>query len=171
MVGKPARSHGAGFVAGVIGHQAGVATTTFRFEHPPAAVFAVLSDPWRFADWIVGAKRIRAVDATWPEPGSRFHHRVGLGPFTIDDSTVLEEYEPDRRMVLRARARPAGVARVTIDLVPAGDSGTEVHMEEHPVSGFAERIDNPVLDVLIVARNQRSLRRLARLVAEHLATG
>jgi uncharacterized protein YndB with AHSA1/START domain len=157
-------------VAVAIGHLAGVAATTLHVEHPPSAVFAVLSDPWRFADWVVGAKCIRAVDANWPEPGSRFHHRFGAGPFTIDDSTVLEAYEPDRRMVLRARARPTGVARVTLDLVPAG-GGTEIHMEEHPVSGFAKRVDNPLLDALVVARNRRSLRRLADLVAEHVRTG
>lgn len=139
-----------------------MAITTLTVDVEPQRIFSVLSDPWRFADWVVGAKRIRAVDATWPEPGSRFHHRFGVGPFTIDDSTVLEELVPDRRIVLRARARPTGVARVTIDLVRVG-GGTEIHMEEHPISGFAKRVDNPLLEALVVARNQRSLRRLAQL--------
>jgi uncharacterized protein YndB with AHSA1/START domain len=140
-----------------------MAATCVRIEHPPERVFAVLSDPWRFADWVVGAKEIRAVDAEWPAVGSRFHHRFGAGPFTIDDSTVLEEIDPPKRLVLRARARPTGVARVELHLVPAG-GGTEVHMEERPVSGFAKRVDNPGLSALIVARNRRSLRRLADLV-------
>jgi uncharacterized protein YndB with AHSA1/START domain len=141
------------------------ATATMQIEHPPSQVWAVLADPWRFADWVVGAKVIRAVDADWPALGSRFHHRFGVGPLTIDDSTVLEAYEPQRRMVLRARARPTGVARVVIELVPTAD-GTEVHLEEHPVSGFAKTVDNPVLRALVVARNHRSLRRLARLVGD-----
>lgn len=148
-----------------------MATTTRHIEHPPAEVWAVLSDPWRFADWVVGAKTIRAVDADWPAPGSRFHHRFGFGPFTIDDSTVLEALDPERRMVLRARARPTGVARVTIDLQPTGDGGTDVQMEEHAVSGVARVLDGPVLRALVVARNQRSLQRLAGQVDERVATG
>jgi uncharacterized protein YndB with AHSA1/START domain len=139
-----------------------MARTTLRTDATPEQVFAVLDDPWRFADWVVGAKKIRAVDATWPEPGSRFHHRFGFGPFTIDDSTVLEERVPGERMVLRARARPTGVARVIVDLVPA-EGGTEIQIEEHPISGFAERIHNPLLDALVVVRNKRSLQRLADL--------
>jgi uncharacterized protein YndB with AHSA1/START domain len=141
-----------------------MAATTYHIDHPPEAVFAVLSDPWRFADWVVGAKEIRAVDATWPAIGSRFHHRFGVGPFSIDDSTVLEELDPPKRLVLRARARPTGVARVELQLVPTTSGGTEVHMEEHPVAGFAKRVDNPVLSALVVARNRRSLNRLAGLV-------
>lgn len=148
-----------------------MSVTSRHFEQPPEAVFAVLSDPWRFADWVVGAKRIRAVDDTWPAIGSRFHHRFGVGPFTIDDSTVLEQYEPPNLMVLRARARPTGVARVELRLVRTRDGGTDVEMQERPISGFARRIDNPALQALVVARNQRSLKRLEKLAAEASATG
>lgn len=148
-----------------------MAVTTLHLEHPPDAVFAVLSDPWRFADWVVGAKCIRGVDDNWPAPGSRFHHRFGAGPFTIDDSTVLEEIEAPRHLVLRARARPTGVARVRLDLVGTSDGGTDIEMEEYPVSGMARRIDNPVLEAFVVVRNRRSLRRLAELVAERTASG
>ena len=142
-----------------------MAVITLHLDQPPDAVFEVLGNPWKFADWVVGAKRIRAVDDTWPAIGSRFHHRFGVGPFTIDDSTVLEEYHPDRKMVLRARARPTGVARVILELVPGAGGGTEIHMEEYPISGFAEKIDNPVLEAMVVARNRRSLRRLGDLAA------
>lgn len=148
-----------------------MAVTTLHLDQPPAAVFAVLSDPWKFADWVVGAKKIRAVDDTWPALGSRFHHRFGVGPLTVDDSTVLEQYEPPWTMVLRARARPTGVARVQLRLVGTADGGTDVEMTEHPVSGFAARVHNPALDALVVARNRRSLRRLEKLAAAEPATG
>ncbi len=140
-----------------------MAATSLRVDRSPEAVFAVLADPWRFAHWVVGAQRIRDVDREWPAVGSRFHHRVGFGPFTLDDSTVLEEIDPPRRMVLRARARPTGIARVTLDLVATRDGGTEIHMEEHPTSGPARYIPGVVLDGLITARNRKSLRRLAEL--------
>jgi uncharacterized protein YndB with AHSA1/START domain len=101
-----------------------MSVTTIHLEQPPEAVFAALSDPWRFADWVVGAKCIRAVDGSWPQPGSRFHHRFGVGPLTIDDSTVLEEIVPPRHLVLRARARPTGIARVRVELQGTADGGT-----------------------------------------------
>lgn len=135
-----------------------------HIDQPADAVFAVLADPWRFAEWVVGAQTVRDVDTNWPQPGSRFHHRVGFGPFTLDDSTVVEAFNPPNRMVLRARARPIGIARVTITLVPTRDGGTDVEMEEHPIGGPARWIHNPLLDALIAARNRKSLYQLARLV-------
>ena len=40
----------------------------------PEAVFEVLDDPYAYPRWVVGARRIRSVDAGWPAVGSRFHH-------------------------------------------------------------------------------------------------
>jgi hypothetical protein len=140
-----------------------MAVTHRHVDASAEAIFAVLEDGWRYADWVVGAKHIRDVDASWPEPGSRFHHRFGVGFLAIDDSTVLEEIEAPRRVVLRARARPTGVARVTVELEPAG-AGTDVVLTEEPVSGVAKRLHNPVQDALIHLRNKKSLDRLAALV-------
>ncbi|MCU1484054.1 MAG: hypothetical protein JWN67_800 [Actinomycetia bacterium] len=140
-----------------------MAVTSRHLDASPEAVFAVLADGWRYADWVVGAQRIRAVDDSWPAPGSRFHHRFGIGPLSIEDSTVLEAFEPPRRIVLRARARPTGVARVSIELEPAG-GGTDVVLAEVPISGVAQRIDNPLLEALVALRNRRSLQRLAQVV-------
>ncbi|MCU1374372.1 MAG: hypothetical protein JWO68_1658 [Actinomycetia bacterium] len=148
-----------------------MAVTTEHLDLHPEAVFAVLADPWRFADWVVGAKRIRAVDEAWPAAGSRFHHRFGVGPLTIDDSTVLEEIDPPQRIVLRARARPTGVARVTVELVATAEGGTDVTMTEVPISGLAARLHNPALDLLVALRNRCSLRRLASLASRQGATG
>lgn len=143
-----------------------MSVTTIHLDQPPDAIFAVMADPWRFADWVVGAKCIRAVDGTWPEPGSRFHHRFGFGRVTVDDSTVLEEIDPPRHLVLRARARPHGIARVRLELRATPDGGTDVEMEETPIAGFAKRAHNPVLDGVVTLRNRRSLRRLERLARE-----
>jgi uncharacterized protein YndB with AHSA1/START domain len=129
----------------------------------------VLADPWRFADWVVGAECIRAVDQTWPAPGSRFHHRFGLGPIAVDDSTVLEEIDPPHRLVLRARARPHGTGLVVLDLRATAGGGTEITMEEEPISGLAHCFRNPLLGALVVARNRNSLLRLARIVDRETA--
>src|SRR5215204_4108560 len=111
-----------------------MARTTIHVGVPPEAVFAILADPYSYDHWVVGCKRIRGVEGSWPEPGSLFHHAVGLGPITVKDSTSATESAPPTRLVLRARARPTGVARVELDLA-ALDGGTEVTITEVPVEG------------------------------------
>jgi uncharacterized protein YndB with AHSA1/START domain len=126
-------------------------------------VFAVLADARCFEQWLVGCKKIRAVAGDWPEPGSKFHHRIGVGPLEVEDHTVVLECSAPERLVLEARARPLGVARVVFELSEAAE-GTSVTMHEKPVRGLAKSIDNPVLDLTVSARNQKSLRNLKRLV-------
>lgn len=140
------------------------ARTTMPFRSPPEAVFAVLADGHRYADWVVGAKRVRAVDDTWPEPGSRFHHEVGVGPLTIRDSSEVVSMDPPRKVVLEVRAFPAGKARVTLTITPGEGGGSEVLMEEVPTGGPAKTIDSWPLRRLTMLRNVESLKRLRRVV-------
>jgi uncharacterized protein YndB with AHSA1/START domain len=144
-------------------------TVTRHTPAPPEAVWAVLADGTRYADWVVGAKRIRAVDEAWPAPGSRFHHAVGVGPVDIRDSSVSDAVEPGRMLSLRVRAFPAGAARVRIVLRETDDGGTDIVMEEHPIEGIARRLDSPLLRGALSIRNRESLRRLGRL-AERATT-
>ena len=136
-----------------------MARTSTEIAVPPSAVFAVLADGHDYDEWVVGAKHIRDVDAGWPEPGTKIHHTVGFGPFELKDETVVEEVDTDRRLVLKAKARPAGIARIVMTLEPTA-SGTKVVMEEAPISGFAKAIHNPVLDGVLKKRNDEALRRL-----------
>lgn len=136
---------------------------THRTPASPDAVWAVLADGWRYADWVVGAKRIRHVDDTWPAVGSRFHHQVGVGPVDIKDSSVSEAMDEGHAMSLRVKAFPAGAARVRIVLNETQDGGCEIKMEEHPIEGFAKSWDNPVQRAALWLRNKESLRRLGRL--------
>ena len=139
-----------------------MARTTIYAAAPPEAVFAVLADPYTYDTWVVGCKEIRGVERGWPESGSTFHHSVGMGPITVKDSTSVTESAPPDRLVLRARARPTGVARVEFDLA-ARDGGTEVTITEVPVEGPPALLHNPVQDWLIDRRNRETLRRLKRL--------
>lgn len=139
-----------------------MARTTTQVAAMPDRVFAVLADGWTYERWVVGCKEIRDVDAGWPAPGATFHHSVGMGPIAVRDTTTVIESDPGRRIVLRARARPAGVARVEIDLAEH-DGGTQVTMVERPVSGPPALLHNPVQEWLIDRRNRESLRRLRRL--------
>lgn len=127
------------------------------------AVFEVLLDPYTYPDWVVGCQKIREVDRSWPSPGARFHHRVGVGPLAVDDSTKIVAVEPPCRLVLEARAGPAGTAEVVFDVTPE-DEGSRVTIAERPVDGPAEALGGVVKDGLLEFRNVESLQRLKECV-------
>ena len=133
----------------------------------PEDVFRVLGDGWLYPSWVVGASRMREVDEAWPAAGAQLHHSVGVWPALIDDSTVVEAYDPPRRMVLKARGWPLGEARVTIDVKARGD-GSVVRIQEEAVAGPATFVPAPVMDALLRWRNAETLHRLAYL-AEGMA--
>lgn len=141
-----------------------MAVTTVHVKTDPAAVWRVLSDGWLFPLWVVGASRIRQVDDTWPEPGSRLHHSVGLWPVLTDDHTEVVAVDPERRLELQARAWPLGEARVVLSLAADGD-GTTVTIEEDLTHGPGALLPGPLRAGALHWRNTETLRRL-RLLAE-----
>lgn len=148
-----------------------MSVTEIVVDATPEAVWAVLSDARTYEHWVVGCKEIRAVDADWPAPGASFHHAVGIGPITVKDSTSVLEAEPARRLKLRARARPAGVAHVILDLVAAGPGATRVTMTEYPTEGLPAKLHNPLQDRAIHHRNVEALRRLKKLAEDPARAG
>jgi uncharacterized protein YndB with AHSA1/START domain len=126
----------------------------------PHRVFAELADGWAYTGWVVGAVHIRDVDANWPDPGSKIHHKVGCWPFSVADDTESLECEPDRRLVLQARGWPLGEATVEIVLEEQGESRTLVRLREAPTAGPASQLDNPAIRWLLKVRNAEALRRL-----------
>ena len=139
--------------------------TRRRIQADPDTVFGVISDGWTFPSWVVGAVRMRAVEDAFPAPGSRLHHSVGIWPLMIQDHTEVTRCEPGKRLVLLARAWPAGEAIVDIELEPDGD-GTLVTMREDAVAGPGRLVPKPVRAVGLVVRNEESLRRLAFLAEQ-----
>jgi uncharacterized protein YndB with AHSA1/START domain len=123
-------------------------------------VFAVLADGWSYADWVVGAARIRDVDPNWPEPGARIHHSVGLWPALLHDVTVVEECDRPHRLRLQVHAWPSGAGRVELTLIPTPE-GCLVQMTEEAVSGPARKVPRFVQDSFLHWRNTEALRRLA----------
>ncbi len=128
----------------------------------PQDVWDVLADGWLYPLWVVGATRVREVDDSWPERGSRIHHSVGLWPLLINDHTEVVEVVPGRSITLRARAWPVGEAHVDIGLTPSGPR-TEVEMEEFAVAGPGVLVPPPVQGLSLKWRNREALRRLAFL--------
>jgi uncharacterized protein YndB with AHSA1/START domain len=143
-----------------------VTTVSCSIARPPATVFAALVDPHTYPRWLVGARQIRSVDAGWPQAGTKFHHRVGIGgPLSIADSTSSLGVDPPNRLDLQVRARPLGRGRVTFRLRPEGEGeGTALSFTEEPLGAL--RWLAPMLDPFTRVRNQRSLDLLREVVED-----
>ena len=129
---------------------------------PPEAVWDALADAYGYGYWVVGSSEIRDADETWPAPGSRFHHTVGVRPLRVRDHTESLEAQRPRLLRIRAKARPLGTARVTLELTPQ-DGGTHVRMREDPDGLTAWLTVNPLVQLLLKGRNAESLMRLEEL--------
>lgn len=126
----------------------------------PEDVFAVLEDGWLFPTWVVGASRMRDVDARWPSAGAKLQHSVGVWPMLIDDESTMLEWDPPRMMAMQAKGWPIGEARVVIEVKPRGD-GCVVRITERAVKGPGTLIPTPIADAMLHVRNVETLRRLA----------
>ena len=105
---------------------------------------------------------MRAVDPTWPAPGSRIHHSVGLWPFLLDDHTEVADSEPGRSLTLLARAKAFGRARIELRVHPDG-AGSVVVMGENLASPPVSWFPQPVIELAALPRNRECVRRLVLL--------
>lgn len=145
------------------------ASATLEFDAPPAAVYAVLADADRYAEWVASAKEVWRHDVEWPEPGATFHHTQGVGPLKLRDTTTVISTVPDREIVLEVRARPVVVAITRVELEPLEQGRrTRVTLSERPMAGIVRAIHNPLLHHGLRARNLESLRRLRDIVEDEV---
>jgi len=139
--------------------------TRRHLNAPAEQVFDVLLDPTAYVEWVVGAHKLRAIDDDWPAPGSAFHHQLAKSSGGVKDKTVLVSFDRPKSIVLKAYARPAGIADVAIQVMPA-NGGCIVTIEEKLAAESGRSALNPVLRPLLHLRNVESLRRLETTVAE-----
>ena len=101
---------------------------------------------------------------SWPAPGSRILHSIGIWPAVIDDETVVESCVTGEELVLLAKVRPAAEARITMHLsdIPGG---CRVAMTEVAVSAPLRWIPDRVQLVGVAPRNRECTWRLA-MIAE-----
>lgn len=146
-----------------------MSVNTRVIDTAPDRVWDVLADGWLYPVWVVGATRMRDVDATWPEEGSKLHHSAGVWPLVVSDNTEVLACEPRRFLRLRARGWPMGEAEVALTLSASG-AGTLVEIREDLVSGPGALIPEAVRAPMLKLRNTETLNRLA-FIAEHRAKG
>jgi len=128
----------------------------------PQEVYELLSDPATYADWVVGAQRIRDYDKSWPRPGAALYHSVGAGPLVLSDQTDVLDSEPPVMLKLRAKARPLPSADITFHLQPEGD-GTRLTMIESPTTAALSLLAGPIGHGVLMLRNRETPRRLTEI--------
>lgn len=141
-----------------------MSTVSQLFNSPAADIWKVIADGWLYSGWVAGASRIRAVDDTWPQAGSRLHHSVGAWPLVINDSTQVTGVDPGKKLELVARGWPIGEAKVIITLEDRGDQ-CQVTIAEDAIRGPGKRVPKVLRDPAITVRNRETLKRLELMAA------
>jgi hypothetical protein len=131
-------------------------------------VWDVLADGWTYSGWVVGNSRIRAVDSNWPAPGTRILHSIGTWPAVINDETVVQSCVSGEELVLLAKVRPAGVARITLRLTDLRGGGCRVEMSEVAVSRPLRWVPDRVQLLGVAPRNRECTWRLAMIAEQQV---
>ena len=123
-----------------------------------------MADGWTYSQWVVGNSRMRAVDPNWPAPGSTIRHSIGVWPLVIDDETVVEKSVPLEELVLHAKGRPFGGARVILRLSDIPDG---CRVDDGGVSRQRTRalLPSRLADLAAWPRNRERCGGLARLLS------
>jgi Activator of Hsp90 ATPase homolog 1-like protein len=139
-----------------------MAVVTTYIDVAPSDVYSVLANGWYYSGWVVGTSHMQAVEGAWPAVGSRLFHSSGVWPLALADETSVDEVSANERLVMTARGRPFGEARIEITLTVEGN-GTRVALAETPISGPASWLHNRVADLILHRRNVESLARLTAM--------
>ncbi|WP_425437873.1 SRPBCC family protein [Mycobacterium neglectum] len=126
-------------------------------------VWAVVADGWTYSQWVVGNSRMRAVDPDWPKAGSTIEHSIGIWPLVLDDKTVVEDCQPYEQLVLLAKVRPVGKARITLRLFEIEGGGCRIEMAEVPVGAPMGWVPDRLALAAAIPRNRECTWRLAAL--------
>jgi hypothetical protein len=105
---------------------------------------------------------MRNVDASWPNPGAKLHHSVGVWPALLNDETEVLENQLPRRLVLQAKGWPIGEATVEVRVDP-WNSGAMITIAEDATKGPGRLVPYPVRQSMLAWRNRETLRRLTLL--------
>ncbi|MFE1327870.1 SRPBCC family protein [Streptomyces sp. NPDC058741] len=128
----------------------------------PRAVWDVLADGHRYAEWVVGTAESHPVRGHWPDRDAAIRYRIRLGPVELTNQTVVRTCERGRLLELEAHAGVLGTARISIEVRPWGEDSLVI-VDEHPLSGAGGRLHNVGFEALIQLRHRTMLARLARL--------
>ncbi|MEW1614157.1 MULTISPECIES: SRPBCC family protein [unclassified Streptomyces] len=132
-------------------------------ERPVEAVWAVLADPRRYGDWVVGTSESTPDEGTWPELGAGITYTVQLGWWSARGRTVVRRCEAPHVLELEAESGWLGTARIALKVRRWGRN-TLVIIDEHPLRGPAAKLHNTAIDAFVQLRHRTMLARLAEVV-------
>ncbi|MEV5884714.1 SRPBCC family protein [Streptomyces sp. NPDC052020] len=128
----------------------------------PEAVWSVIADGSRYAQWVVGTSASRPKRGQWPHLDAAIEYEVRLGPVRLTNETVVRRCAEGTALELEAQAGPLGTARIALELRPWGEHCLVI-VDEHPLRGAGGLVHNAGLEALIQLRHRAMLGRLARL--------
>jgi hypothetical protein len=138
---------------------------------PAERAFHLLEAPSSLQHLVAGARRIRSFDTHWPEPGTRIHHSVGIGPLVIRDHSEVLEVDPPRLLRLDAHIWPMGTLIVEFRFEDHPD-GCRFTVAEAPDKG---PVSWPGLRRLtrlgVMVRNREVCRRYRKMAETRLRAG
>ncbi|MFE5938620.1 SRPBCC family protein [Streptomyces sp. NPDC056470] len=137
-------------------------------RRPPQAVWAVLADPSRYGEWVVGPSQSTPLDQFWPDVGSRLRYTVRLGPWSTEGTTTVRHVVSGRELELEAEFKAVGTARIFLQLRTWGEE-TLVVCDEHPLRGLGGALHNSVTETALQLRHRGMLARLAKVVEQDRA--
>ncbi|MFG2356407.1 SRPBCC family protein [Streptomyces sp. NPDC048521] len=126
----------------------------------PAAVWDVLADGSRYAEWVVGTASSRPKNGQWPQQEASIAYQVRLGPFRLGNETVVRRCREGSVLELEAHAGFLGTARIAIELREWGRYCLVI-VDEHPLQGAGGALHNWGFEALIQLRHRAMLARLA----------
>lgn len=132
----------------------------------PDQVWAVLADPDRYSDWVVGVFDSSVGRGEWPAVGADLRYEVRFGPWRGHGRTVVRRSQPAEAIELEADSGPLGTARIAVELRSWGEHECLAVLDEHPLRGTAGTLHNFVLDSFIQLRHRTMLGRLAAVAEE-----
>ncbi|MBB5926932.1 SRPBCC family protein [Streptomyces echinatus] len=130
-------------------------------EADPAAVWDVLADGHRYAEWVVGTGVSRPKHGHWPRRDASIAYEIHLGPFRLGNETVVRHCREGSLLELEIMAGFLGTARFSIELREWGEHCLVI-VDEHPLQGAGGALHNAGVEALIQVRHRSMLARLAR---------
>jgi hypothetical protein len=132
--------------------------TTIETPRSAPDAFAFMADVRNFADWDPGVRRAALVLGDGPGPGAAYDLDVRAGPGTMTLRYEVVEWDPPRRLVLRAETRT--IRSIDEIRVVAAGSGARVVYDADLTLLGAARVANPLLGVAFRRIGDRAARGL-----------
>ena len=137
--------------------------TRIVIARPIRGVFAFVSNPCCWADWIAGAAPVQRTWSGQLDVGTTFRQGAPLASFWDDTSWEVTEYQPPRVFACRWLGASCGAVRL---LCEALDGRTRVSVWSEAAGGLF--VNGPEVERAIRAEMQRDLAMLKhRLEAAH----